>query len=76
MNRGSVNPEDLCCLANRHDLPGGWICWRFVARNVAIATQAANLIRSEALTVCRFASLTIENAGDDVVGVVGGQTTK
>jgi hypothetical protein len=32
MNRGSVNPEDLCCLANRHDLPGGWLCWRFVAR--------------------------------------------
>src|SRR6266436_5714467 len=76
MNRGSVNTEDLCCLANRHDLPGVLLCCRFVARNVAISTQAANLIRREAFTACCFPSLTIENASDDIVRVVGGQTTK
>jgi hypothetical protein len=38
--------------------------------------RAANLTRSEAFTVCSFSSLTIENAGDNVVRVVNGQTTK
>src|SRR5207253_8845155 len=48
----------------------------FVARNVAIATQSTNLIRSEAFTVRRFVPLTIENPCDHVVGVMNGKTTK
>ncbi len=76
MNRGSVDAQDLRCLANRHNLPSGRLRRQFVAWNVAIATQAANMIRREAFTARSFASLTIENAGDDIIRVMNGQTTK
>jgi len=76
MNSGSVDAQDLRCLSNRYNLPRGWLCWRFVARNVAIATQTADLIRREAFTVCSFAPLAIKNASDDVVRIVNGQTTE
>src|SRR5207302_8103586 len=76
MNRGRVNAQDLCGLANRHNLPGGWLRRWLETRNVAIATQAADMKRREAFTARRCASLTIENAGDHVVRVMHGQTTK
>ncbi len=76
MNRGRVNAQDLCGLTNRHNLPSGWLRRWLETRNVAIATQAADMKRREAFTARRCASLTIENAGDQVVRVMNGQTTK
>src|SRR5260370_28385388 len=76
MNGGRIDAQDLRRLANRHHVPRGWFGRRFIARNVAIATQATNLIRREALSRRGFASLTIENARDHIVGVMNSQTTK
>jgi hypothetical protein len=44
--------------------------------NVSIAAQAADLIRLEAFISSRLATLAIENASDDIVGVMDGKTTK
>ena len=76
VNRGCRHTKDFGCVFESDKFS----CWslsrRLVARNVAITAQAANLIRSEAFAVSSFASLTIQNAGDDVVGVMGGKATK
>ncbi len=45
------------------------------ARNVAISTQAPNLVCGEPLTADGLASLTIENAGNDAVRVMHGETS-
>ena len=55
---------------------GGRFSRRLKPRNVSIAAQAADLIGREAFSSRRLASLTIENAGDDIVGVMNGQATK
>jgi hypothetical protein len=39
-----------------------------------IATQAAHLVCCETLAIRRLPTLTIENAGDGVVGVMGRQS--
>src|SRR6266511_3142023 len=68
--------EDLgglvhCCEFTRRSFDG-----RLKARDVAIAAQATNLIRGEAFTIGGLATLTIENAGDHIVGVLGGQPSQ
>ena len=84
-NESIVDPSMKCrggetqalgCIFKRHEISRGRFRRRLVVRNIAITAQAADLIRREALAGCRSASLTIENAGDDVVGVMNGQTTK
>src|SRR5215469_486024 len=76
MQRGGGETQALSCVLQRHEIPCGRFRRRLVGRNIAITAQAADLIRREALTARRSASLTIENAGDDVVGVMNSQTTK
>ena len=76
MKRRSSKAQGLSCVFQCREIAHGRLRWRLVARNVAIAAQAAHLIRREALTARRSASLPIENAGDDVVGVMNAQARK
>src|SRR5215831_8283863 len=66
--------QALGCLFQRHEIPGGRFRWRLAAWNMAITAQTTDLIGREALPARRSASLTVENASDDVIGVVHGQT--
>ena len=49
---------------------------RLKARDLTIAPQAANLICGETFARGRFASLTIEDSGDDFIGIKSGQPAK
>ena len=74
MNGRSSDSEYLRCLFDIKQLTFGWRGrWR-VASDVPIATQAADNVGGEAMTVGRGALLTIENAGDDLVGIVDRET--
>src|SRR5713101_6872481 len=70
MNSRWSETEDLCRLLDGGKLTRWCISGGLEARNVAIAAQTADLIRSEAFPVSRLATLTIENTGNDIVGVV------
>ena len=67
--------EDLGSLVHGGQFSGRSFSRWLEARDVAITAQTTDLIGGEAFTVGRLATLTIENAGDDIVGVVGGQTS-
>ena len=75
MNRGRSNLEDLRSAGDCYQLAFRGFCWRLEARDVAIPTQAPNLVCGETLTADGFASLTIENAGNDSVRVMNGQAS-
>src|SRR5215475_9902520 len=74
MNGRSSDSEYLRCLFDIKQLTFGWRGRRLVASDVPIATQAADNVGGEAMTVGRGALLTIENAGDDGVGIVDRET--
>jgi hypothetical protein len=76
MNSGSIDTQDLRGFANRRQFPGGWFRRRLESRNVSIATQAADLIGGEAFAGGVFVPLTIENASDDIVGVMSSKAGK
>src|SRR4030095_2818855 len=68
--------QNLRRLANRNQLAGGRLSGRLESRNVAISPQAADLVCSEAFSCGCFASLPIENSGDDFIRIEGGQTAE
>ena|SRR6266496_4544114 len=76
MNSRWSETEDLCSLLDSGKLTGWCIGGQLEARDVAIAAETADLICGEALAVGSLATLTIENAGDDLVGVVYGQPSQ
>src|SRR5712691_4028241 len=75
MNSRWSESENLCRLLDSGKLTRWCISGRLEARDVAIAAETTDLICGEALAVGGVATLTIENAGDDIVGVMGGQPT-
>ncbi len=73
---GSVDAQDLCRLANRRQFPSKWLRRRLEARNVSIAAEAADLMSSKAFSGRRLSTLTIQDACDDIVGVMNGEATE
>src|SRR6516162_9414678 len=69
MHRGRVDAQNLCCLANRHKFPGGRFRRWLETRDTVIAAETADLIGREAFPSGGFASLTIQDSGDDVIGI-------
>lgn len=69
MDSGSVHAQDLCGLVDGDNFAlrsiGGWL----KTRNAAIAAQTADLISGEAFPARRLSSLTIQDAGDHLVGI-------
>jgi hypothetical protein len=45
-------------------------------RHLSIAAQAADLISSKTFSGRRLTTLTIQDAGDDIVGVMNGKATE
>src|SRR5215216_6509258 len=76
MNSRWSETEDLCSPLDSGKFTRWCSSGRLEARDVAIATETTDLICGEALAVSGLATLTIENAGDDVVGVVSGQPSQ
>ena len=73
MNRGRVHAENPGSLANGHQFSVGRRCRRLEPRNASVTPQTANLVGRETFSGCRFAPLTIEDSGDDFIGIEGGQ---
>ena len=67
MNRGRGNLQNVRSAGNRYQFALWGFCRGLEACNVAVSTQASNLVCSEPLTADGFTSLTIENAGNDSV---------
>ena len=74
MDSGGVHAQDLCGLADRNDFSRGRPRRWLEARDAAITPQTADLIGGEAFPGRCLASLTIQDAGDDLVGIEGCQT--
>ena len=73
MNRARHDAEDSRGLADRHHVAGRRVGGRLEAWNIPVPAQAPHLVRGEAFAGRRLASLLIEDAGDDLVGVLGGE---
>src|SRR5579863_3963339 len=73
MNRRSVHAENLRCLPNRNQLPGGRFSRRLESRDIAIAAQTADLVSGEAFTGSCLSSLPIQDSGDHFIGIEHGQ---
>ena len=76
VNRGSVHAQNLRRLANRNQFSLGRLSRRLEARDVAIAAQTADLVGGEAFAGRGFASLTIEDSGDDFIRIKSGQAAQ
>ena len=74
MNRRCVHAQNVGCFANRNELPSGWLGGWLKARDVAVSSQAADLIGGEAFAGSGLAVLTIQDSGDDFVRIKSGQT--
>jgi hypothetical protein len=74
MNGGGSDVERCGCLFDRQRFAFGWRGRRLVAIDVPMATQIADVVCGEAMTIGGRALLPIENAGNDSVGIVDGQT--
>ena len=73
MNCGRIDAQDLRGLANRYEFPCGRLRRWLETRNLAIAAQAADLIGGEAFAGGAFASLSIQDSGDNVIGIKSSQ---
>jgi hypothetical protein len=74
MQRGRRHAEDLGGLRDRQQLAVRAWDSGLAPGNVAVAAQAPDVERCEALPAGRAFALAIEDAGDDGVGVVRGET--
>src|SRR5215472_11050522 len=63
VNGRSCDAERRCRLLNCQHLPFGRRRWRLVASDVPVATQTADVVGGEAMTVSGGALLPVENAG-------------
>jgi len=62
MNGGGSNSERCSCLLDRQGFAFGWRRRRLVAIAVPVATQIADVVCGEAMTIGGRALLPIENA--------------
>ena len=76
MDATGVHAQDLRRLANRNELSAGRRVWRLEPWDTAIASQAPDLIGGEAFASGRLAALTIQNSGDDFVGIKSSQAAQ
>ena len=76
MNAGRVHAQNLRRFADRNQFSGGRLSRRLEARNVAIAAQAADLVGGETFSGRRFASLAIEDSGDDFIRIKSRQAAQ
>ena len=76
VNAGRVHVQDLRCLADRNQFPAGRLSRRLEARNIAIASQAADLVGGESFPGGGLAPLSIEDPRNDFVGIKSRQATK
>ena len=73
MNADVFMPRICAALRIETSSPLGGVGWRLESRDTAIASQAADLVGGEAFARCGLASLTIEDSGDDFIGIKSGQ---
>jgi hypothetical protein len=76
VHSGSVDTQDLRGLSNGRQFAGGVFNRRLKPGNVSIAAQASDLIGSESFSSRRLAILTIQDAGDNIVGIEKGEAAK
>src|SRR5712692_3701924 len=76
MNRARHDVEDSRRLPNRHQVAGRWIGGRLEPRNIPVAAQASDLVGGETFAGRGLTSLLIQDAGDDLVGVMSGEAGK
>ena len=76
VNAGGVHAQNLRGLADRDQLSSGRLGRRLETRDIAIAAQTADLVGGEAFPDGGLASLTIEDSGDDFIGIKSGQTAQ
>ena len=74
MDRGSIHAQDLGSLADRYNFALRRLLRGPEARDAAIAAQTADLIGREAFPARSLAPLTIQDAGDNIVGIESGKT--
>ena len=63
-------------MLDRDRILGRFFLRRLEARDFAILAQAAHLTGSEWFAVGGLAVLAVQNAGDDIIGVMSGQTAQ
>ena len=74
--RGRIHSQNLRRLADRNQF-AVWAARRWLeSRDVAIASQTADLVGSEAFSSRRLAFLTIQDSGDDFIRIKSGQAAK
>jgi hypothetical protein len=76
VHSGCVDTQDLRGLSNGCQFVGGLFSRRLKPRNVSIAAQASDLICREAFSIRRLATLTIQDTGDNIVGIENGKAAK
>ena len=73
VNAGCVHAKNLCGFPNRDQFPAGRFSRRLESWNLAISSQAADLVSGEAFAGRCRSSLTIQDSGDDFIGIQCGQ---
>src|ERR1039458_1500798 len=76
VHSGSVDTQDLRGLSNGCQFAGGLFSRWLKPGNVSIAAQASDLIGRESFSSRRFGTLTIQDAGDNIVGIENGEAAK
>src|SRR4029450_6375830 len=74
MNRRGVHAQNLCRFANRNELARGRRSGWLESWDVAVSSQAADLVGGEAFAGSCLAVLTIQDSGDDFVRIKSSQT--
>ena len=76
MHSGSVDTQDLRGLSNGRQFAGGLFNRRLKPGNISIAAQTADMNGRESISSRRLAPLTIQDAGDNIVGIENGEAAK
>ena len=76
MNGRGGDAEDLGGFPDRDQRPLGQVGFGLVSRDFPVPAQAAHVASGESFAGGCFPALTVEDASNDIVGVVGGQTAE
>ena len=76
MHSGCVDTQDLRGLSNGRQFAGGLLNRRLKPWNVSIAAQTADMNSREPFSSRRLTTLTIQDAGDNIVGIGNGKAAK